>query len=200
MRALVALLVLGRVAVADLVVPKSSRPSPSPDGARKGESRCPVAPLKLIIRVPPNPMYTVVSATADGTLRMGLPGAPGVTAKIDGRGCVIGADGVWAELTSDGNLWTTHEILKVVGGAIQLAGGRSARIASDGSIQFLAADGKIEPNTYGAFSFEGFRAETGCAAMLLFAVYMASVPSMAVVDGAKPLPPPPGSRCRATSK
>ena len=176
MRAVVALLLVAGIARADLRVP---------------EPRCPVAPLRLMIRAPGRTPLPVVTATADGHVRLGMLGAE-AKAKIDGRGCVIGDDGLWTALTSDGNVWTAHEIFAIRGGAIQLAAGRTMRIAADGTVETLDAQGHIEPPTYGGFFFEGYREGTSCAAKLLLVTWLSAMPSMAVVDGAKPLPPPKG--------
>ena len=114
-------------------------------------------------------------------------------ARLDPKGCLVGPDGLWTELSPDGSLWTQHESLPVHGATIELPTG-GLRIEPDGAVDRLGADGGIE--SAGMLVLEGYRPDAQCAGKLLVATFMAMMPSMAVVDGHPAMAPAPaGSLC-----
>jgi hypothetical protein len=158
---------------------------------------CPLMPLALTVGAPHQPPRRVLSLDAQGQVTISLFGnsvAP--PARLDTQGCLVGPDGLWAELTPSDKIWTAHEILDVDHDCIKLALGASLCIAADGKVSRREADGRVEPNTYGSFAIEGYRDGARCGGLTLLAAFMAMMPSMAVSDGvAMKAPPPADSRC-----
>lgn len=163
---------------------------------RDAPARCPVVPLGLVVETPGSQPVEILSVDARGVLRGGPAGGQPELARLDGRGCLTGDDGVWVELTSGGELWTLRQVFAVDGETL-LVGGKRARIAPDGSISFTGPDGATLDDRYGSFRLTGYRPEAACAARILLVTYLSMMPSMAVVDGnPRTLPPPEDSLCR----
>lgn len=165
-------------------------PTPTPD-------RCPIAPMALAMTTPGRPPVRPLTLDAQGRVTVAILGPP-LYAKLDPRGCLVGPDGLWAELTPDGKLWTAHEVIDVEGTTIKLAAGAGLRIGKDGAVERIDNSGAVEPNSYGSIAVEGFRQDAPCGGLLLVAAFMSMMPSMAVSDGHPArAPAPAGSLCAA---
>jgi len=163
---------------------------------RVAPGRCPVVPLGLVVETPGSQPVEILSIDARGVLHGGLAGGQRELARLDGRGCLTGNDGVWVELTSGGDLWTLRRVFAVDGEAL-LVGGKRVRIAPDGTISFTGPDGAPLDDQYGSFRLTGYRPEAACAGRILLVTGLSMMPSMAVVDGnPRTLPPPEDSLCR----
>jgi hypothetical protein len=136
----------------------------------------------------PTPMLTLNAA---GRVEVVTMGGPVLRARLDPRGCLVGPDGLWAELTGAGRLWTAHELLQTEGAAIRLAEGAVLRIEPDGKVVRVERDGLVAPNAYGTLQLQGYRQEASCAGLLLLGAFLAMMPSMAVVDGNPAMAPVP---------
>ena len=123
----------------------------------------------------------------NGEVDVTTVGDPPVHAKLDSKGCLVGADGLWAELTPGGVLWTPHELFLVEGETIRLPEGAMG-VRPDGTVERIRADGSVDA---GFLSFEGYRDDARCAAKLLLVTFMAMMPSMAVSDGHPAMAPIP---------
>ncbi len=76
---------------------------------------------------------------ARGKLVVTTAAGRSLDATLDARGCLIGTEGLWVELTPRGKLWTPHEVQDVNGTTIPLASGAKLRIASDGTVERLTS-------------------------------------------------------------
>ena len=133
---------------------------------------------------------------ADGRVDVTTMGGPTLSARLDPRGCLVGPDGLWAELTPAGKLWTPHELLDTDGPSIRLPEGAALRITPDGTVARVERGGRAEPNPYGTLYLDGYREGASCAGLLLLGAFLTMMPSMAVVDGSPAMAPPPdGSLC-----
>ena len=153
--------------------------------------RCPVVPLRLVLERPGERALTVLRLRPDGGLE--VPLAAGSVARLDPRGCLWAADGVWVEETREGDLWTLRGITEVREGGLRI-GERLLRIRDDGAV----ADDPPQPPVpgVGTFRFEGYGPDAACAARILLQAWLAMMPSMAVSDGHPvALPPPAASVC-----
>jgi hypothetical protein len=159
------------------------------------QDACPLMPLALVVRAPNQAARRVLSLDAQGRVSVSLLGPP-LDARLHPQGCLVGPDGLWAELTPSNTIWTAHEILALDHDCIKLSLGASLCIAPDGKVSRREADGRVEPNTYGSFAIEGYREGARCGGLILLAAFMAMMPSMAVSDGvAMNAPAPADSRC-----
>jgi hypothetical protein len=136
----------------------------------------------------PIPMLTL---DAGGRVDVVTMGGPALRARLDPRGCLVGPDGLWAELTRSGTLWTPHELLETERAAIRLPDGARLRIEPDGKVVRTERDGSVAPNTYGTLRLVGYRDEAPCAGLVLLGAFLAMMPSMAVVDGNPAMAPVP---------
>lgn len=170
-----------------VTIPTPSEPATeSPPAAAESTARCPSRPLKLLVRAPGQPPMTMLSLDASGEVSVTSFGAS-LRATLDPDGCLVGPDGLWAERSPGGTLWTAHERFQVEGEKIRLPEG-TIGIRPDGAVERSYANGTVDAGT---LSFDGYREEARCAAELLLVTFFAMMPSMAVSDGNPPLAPVP---------
>jgi hypothetical protein len=150
--------------------------------------------MKLVVDLPKVGKTKVLEIDEQGKLSVVLkPGE--FVARFDPRGCLIGEVGPWVELTRENTLWTQRQVLGLDGADV-LLGRRRLRIAYNGEVMGIDEKGESEP-VYAKMHFEGYSPEARCLAQVMLAAYVGMMPSMAVVDGAaKLLPPPERSVCR----
>ena len=142
----------------------------------------------------------MASLDASGHVAVTSLGASPLAAELDPRGCLVGSDGLWAELTPTGVLWTAHDRFAVEGATIRLPEG-ALRIEPDGTVVRLRRDGSIEPSSVGLIRLDGYAEGASCAGELLLATFLAMMPSMAVSDGQPAAAPVPGdSSCGAYAR
>jgi hypothetical protein len=164
-------------------------------GKKNAPPACRLQPLKLMVRAAGQKAMPVLILDGKGGLSMTLSGDKPV-AQLDERGCLSGKGGLWAELTPSGKIWTEHQIFEVSGAGIRVGGGATLRIAKDGTVERVEADGSIDQNGRGTMAFEGYAESLQCPAVVMLASFMAMMPSMAVSDGVAPKQPRPAdSRC-----
>jgi len=169
--------------------PRSAAPSAAPAPA------CPIVPLALVMTPPGQPARPILSLAAGGKVTISWLG-PATTATLDPRGCLVGKDGLWAELAPQDQLWTPHETFAVSGNCLPLSGGAALCVTPDGKVQRRDAKGTVEINAAGGLELVGYREEARCAGLLLVAAFTSMLPSMAVSDGHPArAPTPAGSRC-----
>jgi hypothetical protein len=148
------------------------------------------------VRAPGQQPLRILTLDADGRVEVATLGGPALAVRLDPRGCLVGPDGLWAELTPTGGLWTPHAQLDTDGAAIVLPEGAALRITADGTVVRVERDGHIDPNARGTLYLQGYRPGVECAGLLLLAAFLTMMPSMAVVDGHPAMAPPPeGSLC-----
>ena len=158
--------------------------------------RCPLVPLQLVVHAPGQQPVRMLTLDAQGSVEVASMGGPALGAHLDPRGCLVGPDGLWAELTAAGKLWTAHELIDTDGPAIRLPEGATLRINPGGMVERIEKDGRVDPNAYGTIQLEGYREDATCAGVLLLGTFLSMMPSMAVVDGHPAMAPAPeGSLC-----
>jgi hypothetical protein len=156
-------------------------------------SRCPILPLQLMIQSESDAV-PLMTLDASGVLTIDAFGADPLRAKLDPRGCLVGPDGLWAELTPGNTLWTTHSTFEVDGASIRLPESTMS-IRPDGDVESVMKDGS---QPAGTLRLEGYRADARCAGVLLLGAFLETMPSMAVSDGHPAVAATPSdSRCNA---
>ncbi len=142
----------------------------------------------------------MLSLDVHGRLDVSSLGGPPLAAKLDPSGCLVGSDGVWAELTPSSVLWTPHERASVTDATIALRDG-ALRIEPDGGVVRLRRDGSPDVATARTIRLEGCGVEARCAGVLMLATFLAMMPSMAVSDGRPARAPvPEDSVCGAYAR
>lgn len=175
--------------------PMASTPAPSPRSGTVAP-RCPLVPLRLAVRAPGQQPRRMLTLGTDGRVEVTTMGGPPLVARLDPRGCLVGPDGLWAELTPAGKLWTAHEVIETDAAALRLPEGASLRIDPNGMVERIEKDGTVARDAYGTIQLEGYREEATCAGVLLLGAFLSMMPSMAVVDGHPAMAPAPeGSLC-----
>jgi hypothetical protein len=163
-------------------------------------ARCSVRPMRLALRAASGASVAILTLDTKGRVVAGLGAAPsqGTDARLDTRGCLLrrpyGDDDVWIERGA-GRVWTPHALLAVDDGGpltIALAGGARLRVAPDGRVERLRADGTVEPNPFGTVVLEGYDERAACAAELLLGAWVA----MSGGGDAAPEPRPADGVCR----
>jgi quercetin dioxygenase-like cupin family protein len=169
--------------------------SASASTATTGYGVCGIAPMSLELVPPEGRPHALLDLEPDGSLHVHGFGSS-LEARIDAKGCLHGPDGLWAELTPSGALWTPHELLRAEPDALRMPNGVRHVFATDGSVMRVEADGTRGTREYGGVRFRGYGRSAHCSAVLMYAAMLSMMPSMAVVDGvARRAPPPPDSRC-----
>lgn len=178
----------------------SARPSVSVDPAVPLDfATCGIAPMSLVIHAPGGRELELLTLEADGrVLAQGFGSS--LEARIDAQGCLRGPDGLWAELTPSGSVWTPHALMQADTTGLRLPDGVRHELAADGHFTRIEADGTRASGEYGRVGLRGYRHEAQCSAVLLYTAMLSMMPSMAVVDGvARREPPPTDTRCAATA-
>jgi len=164
-----------------------------------GDGGVPCAgPLALVLRNPASaqPPQPILTLDAGGRVVVNAFPTSARGATLTPDGCLVGDDGLWAELAPDGVLWTARESYAASGSCLAVGGHASVCVRPDGIVERRESDGRTEPVAGGSMAFTDNRPEARCAALVMLGAFMSMMPSMAVSDGHPPrVPAPAGSRC-----
>lgn len=165
-----------------------------------GFATCALAPMSLELRSPEGRAHTLLRLESDGRVHVQGFGTS-LDARIDAQGCLHGPDGLWAELTPSGSVWTPHALMRADASSLWMPDGVRHEFGSDGRVTRVEANGERATGEYGSVWIPGYRPDAHCSAVLLYTAMLSMMPSMAVVDGvARREPPPPDARCAKPAK